>query len=88
MYRALDRDGAVLYIGMTRKLTERGKQHRRHSVWFPEMERYILRGPYLSEDYARFVEQSLIAELRPIHNVARPTPRLREPWPVKERAIA
>lgn len=77
VYRAMDAGDNVLYVGMTRKLTERGMQHERQSTWAKLADRYILRGPYACEADARYAEQCLIADLNPIFNVSRPTPRLR-----------
>lgn len=68
VYRQYDRAGNLLYVGMSRRLRNRIKQHRR-SPWWSEITKISYRR-YQSEGQALDAEAEAIAVESPKYNVA------------------
>lgn len=68
VYRLLDRDGGVLYVGSTGRLWARLGAHAEDKPWWSQVERVVADGPFDSPDEARRAEQVAIDEYRPTHN--------------------
>lgn len=78
VYRAYDRNGALLYVGVTRNLSARYKWHRSASRWFADMASVRVTGPLMRNE-AVDLERLLILKAGPIHNKQRALPR-RSAW--------
>jgi len=65
VYRALDREGRVLYVGCTKQPRKRWSQHKTDRAnWVPYVCRWRLSGPYVHET-ARRIETAEQARLQP-----------------------
>jgi excinuclease UvrABC nuclease subunit len=67
VYRCYDRDGALLYIGMTKNVVRRLHQHKQSSAWHQLLHR-VESEEVADEATARKRERELIETLAPIHN--------------------
>lgn len=67
VYRYLDADGTVLYVGCTSDLTSRDRHHRRR-VWYPAVRR-MESETFADRESGRAAERAAIEKYRPIHNV-------------------
>lgn len=68
VYRAYDKDGALLYVGLTCDLANRLAQHKQSSSWFSEMARLSVQHFGTRREAAR-VEAQAIRDERPRYNV-------------------
>lgn len=73
VYRALDADGRVLYVGQTRRPKGRYWQHKNSSEFFQYTARWRVTGP-LDGEAARDLEVSEIARHDPPYNRHHRTP--------------
>lgn len=68
VYLLFDRDGTLLYVGITDRGPVRLAEHYRHKPWFPEVCRVEFeRYPTRRDSEAR--EKYLIQERAPLHNI-------------------
>lgn len=67
IYRAYDAAGRLLYVGITRGLRARFRQHFEESLWIDQVARLEFEPGY-TEAEARSEEERQIKGLRPIHN--------------------
>jgi predicted GIY-YIG superfamily endonuclease len=67
VYRCLNSDKRVIYIGSTPALLRRIKVHKSRSPWWPEVAD-VTEEPYPSVFLARAAERLAIKAERPIHN--------------------
>lgn len=66
VYRAYDADGRLLYVGCTKRLELRQKEHRTESNWMHLAERFTVAGPFTYE-VARRKESEELAAGRPLY---------------------
>lgn len=78
LYRAYDRAGRLLYLGMTSCIYQRVKGHRRTSKWYRDVQSWevVDLGRSCSWHTARDAEARAIRAEDPIHNVVH-SPRWR-----------
>lgn len=67
IYRAYDAEGRLLYVGITRGLRARFRQHFEESPWVADIARLEF-DPGYTEAEARAEEERQIKQLRPLHN--------------------
>jgi hypothetical protein len=67
VYEMLGADGAHLYIGCTRNIAQRLKQHMAERDWFRDVTRFEV-DQYPDERSARDAERERIELYKPIHN--------------------
>jgi excinuclease UvrABC nuclease subunit len=68
VYVAKQIDGTVLYVGMTRNLWQRVSAHANKSKWYKDAHTFAVL-PCRSIREAQRLEQTLIGELDPPHNI-------------------
>lgn len=68
LYRHWDKDGALLYIGISLNTMARLSQHKRTSCWFYEIARMDIEW-HASRELAEAAERVAIVAERPKHNV-------------------
>lgn len=73
VYAAFDADMQPLYVGCTKDVTRRLKEHARGSTW-PSRTAHLFVTEFASEAEALGVERERIQSLRPLHNI-RDNPR-------------
>lgn len=71
LYRHFDKDGALLYVGISRDPERRWAQHRTQSGWADVVTSSTVTW-FVDEQHARAAERAAIAIENPIHNRARP----------------
>ena len=69
LYRSFDRDGRLLYVGISVSPATRLGSHVLTAPWWP-LARTITIEPFLSRESAGDAETKAIREEHPIHNVA------------------
>lgn len=69
VYKAFDREGRLLYVGVTADLEARLAAHRSRSLWAAYMSRHTLVGPFENRADALEAERRIIREERPLYNV-------------------
>jgi hypothetical protein len=67
LYRHFDKDGDLLYVGISLSAVDRSKQHRNGSDWWPEVASITVEN-FASRSAAERAERKAIANERPIHN--------------------
>lgn len=67
LYRHFDKDGDLLYVGISLSAIDRSKQHRTGSEWWPEVASITVEN-FASRAAAERAERKAIASERPIHN--------------------
>lgn len=72
LYRHFDKDGKLLYVGVSLSTMKRLSQHKKASHWFNEITSVTIQ-KYKSRQEALDAERSAIVEENPIHNLKRPT---------------
>lgn len=72
LYRHFDKDGKLLYVGVSLSTMKRLSQHKKASHWFNEITSVTIQ-KYKSRQEALDAERSAIIEENPIHNLKRPT---------------
>lgn len=87
VYKHLDQDGRVLYVGCTMYPSIRTRQHEVGSPWWPQVVRVELSDFYADRDEALARELELIRELDPPNNIEG-TPRDTRPWVQRRRQAA
>lgn len=70
VYRLMNAEGALLYVGITADITARLGRHRATKAWWPQVAE-LATEKYPNRAAALAVEQSAIANENPIHNKAR-----------------
>jgi hypothetical protein len=73
VYEHWSRSGEALYVGLTSDAGKRTREHERTSRWFDQTE-FIAVHSYPAYEAARKAEAATIHDLRPRHNINRPTP--------------
>lgn len=73
LYRLLDADGTLLYVGVTSNLGQRFYQHRQEKPWWSQVAGMMLTF-YDTQPEAAEAERAAIRGETPLHNV-RSTPR-------------
>ncbi|WP_164726803.1 GIY-YIG nuclease family protein [Shimia sediminis] len=68
MYRAYGYDDLLLYVGCTKDVGNRLKQHRQSSRWYYRSEIIKVRN-FESAEYAAEVERRAISRLCPVQNI-------------------
>lgn len=68
LYRQFDKDGSLLYVGISASFFERISSHKKHSWWFPLISRIELEHFYSLHD-VRDAEERAIKSERPRYNV-------------------
>lgn len=68
VYCYFSEDGKPLYVGSTRHVLERFRQHKHNEPWMKNVARVVVRGPYPEEEVLDF-EKKYIAEEQPLFNV-------------------
>lgn len=68
VYRAYDHTGGLLYVGCSRSMESRAKEHKTASEWFDLAASFKIAGPFNYET-ARELERIAIATERPLYNV-------------------
>lgn len=71
VYQHFDRDGELLYVGMTDRLDVRQREHRQHSHWFPQIASTRTIG-FTDRELAQCAEAQAIRLKQPKHNVFLP----------------
>lgn len=73
LYRFIDAVGALLYVGITSRPTERWQKHRRQAQWWPQVSEVLVE-VYAQRHQAEAAELAAIKSERPLFNVhAAPT---------------
>lgn len=67
VYRCFDSEGRLLYIGCSRRVETRMKEHRASAKWAKQVARMKLAGPYTYK-VARDLEREATRDEDPIHN--------------------
>lgn len=70
VYRYFDEAGDLLYVGCTKDVEARERQHRTASHWFPSVARRTVK-QFADRDRARHAERVTVASEHPQHNVIR-----------------
>ena len=73
LYRHFDKDGALLYVGISLSAVERLRQHRDSSHWFKKIARITIERHPTRED-AEWAEREAIHRENPKHNKVRTIP--------------
>ena len=82
LYRHFDRDGRLLYVGISKNAIARLGDHKRKASWYPDI-RNVSIASYPNRDAALRAEARAIRTENPIHNAMRPAPK-----PVPDRLSA
>lgn len=69
VYRLYDKDGALLYVGITCNLNQRFRQHARHKPWWPQVARKETEW-HPARDAAARAELTAINAENPAYNIA------------------
>lgn len=77
LYRHFDKEGTLLYVGVSLRALNRLSQHRDHSAWFSSIVRVEMEH-YPSREEACEAERIAIADENPKHNIIRATPKSRK----------
>lgn len=77
LYRFFSADGALLYVGITKRLTTRFREHSNTSKWWPVAHSHSVEW-YATRTLAGRSERAAISDEKPLHNVLH-TPRARLP---------
>ncbi|MEU1434029.1 GIY-YIG nuclease family protein [Streptomyces sp. NPDC005786] len=83
LYRIYDENDALLYVGTTRNLKSRWKQHSEDKLWW-QVAHYIDYKWFPSQAHAEAEEQNAIAAECPPHNRQMPPWRLPIPTPLMQ----
>lgn len=68
VYVICDAKAVPLYVGISKSVESRIKNHRRSQPWSAEIARIYVRHGFSDKELARFIEERLIARLRPEYN--------------------
>ncbi len=74
LYRHFDRNGRLLYVGISKNAVARLGGHKRNASWYPDI-RNVTIANYPSRDAALRAEARAIRTENPIHNAMRPAPK-------------
>lgn len=77
VYRLFDKDGKLLYVGVTANLVKRKMQHARVQSWWSEVVRTSVQC-FDNREAAEYAEAEAIASEHPLHNRKSPSPSERE----------
>lgn len=77
LYRHFDKDGKLLYVGVSLSAVARLAQHRDSSAWFEKIETVKIER-FESREAAIHAERNAILLEHPVHNISRPGRRLYE----------
>jgi len=83
LYRHFDKDGVLLYVGVSLSVVQRLAQHRDHAHWFERITRVEMQAS-ASRDEALAAERAAIQLERPLFNIQHS--RLPKPEPVERPA--
>ena len=68
LYRHFDKDGKLLYVGISLNAVARLAQHKNHSHWFNEIASVTIES-FDSRNEALFAETRAVQNEKPIHNI-------------------
>jgi len=77
LYRCFDAEGQLLYVGITKSPKKRQSEHRRGSVWYPQMADMTVEW-FDDEDGARSAESAAIRSEGALYNVIDGTVKKRD----------
>lgn len=69
VYRVCCEHNAPMYVGMTRRLSARLREHQRTQPWWGDGDWFIDAEMFPNRGVGAYVESTAIARLNPIHNV-------------------
>lgn len=75
LYRHFDRDGNLLYVGVSLSTISRLSQHKDASHWFAEIARVTIES-FADRPLALVAEREAISKENPRHNLMRPTTKM------------
>lgn len=77
VYRLMDKDGRLLYVGVTGNLVKRKRQHARAQSWWGDVAKTVVQC-FDNREAAEYAEAEAIASESPLHNRKTPSPSERE----------
>jgi predicted GIY-YIG superfamily endonuclease len=75
LYRHYDKEGRLLYVGISNNFMVRLAQHKGRSHWYWSISRVDVRH-YRNRETAKMAEAQAIRIENPLHNVVRPKPKI------------
>lgn len=73
LYRHFDKDGVLLYVGVSNSALRRLGQHEAHAHWFDSIASVTIQN-YETREAVLEAERVAITTEKPLHNVMRPAP--------------